>query len=158
MIDTGKVKFNVRPFDRLNDIACVFATWCHYIRRSEPFNRMDPDEFRHHKRTVIERLVARHPPTMAVHEAHPNQILAWCCCDPKRNALHFLFAKEWVREKGVGKALLKFELPWFLRKKIYYTHRSKATPFLERRWDMCYNPYLVMKCDESQLSELSTLL
>lgn len=141
----------IRPFNGRVDIACVFNTWCNHIRRSPPFDRMDPEEFRRHKRTVLEALVARDETIVACHEDHEDQIFGYLCGYPERNVVHFVFVKEWARRRAIATALLKSMFPWFGKRKIYYTHQTKASKYLEPKWMMQYNPYLVKKCEESLL-------
>jgi hypothetical protein len=112
---------------------------------------MDPEQFREHKAAVIEVLVARCAPAIACHTEHDDQIFSWICADSDRNTLHFLFTKEWARENGIAKSLLLHMFPWFGDRSIWYTHKSKASRFLQDKWKMQYNPYKVMKCGKSLL-------
>lgn len=137
------VAWYLRGIDVNNDIPCIFSTWANHVRKADPFCRMNPDEFRDHKRRVMETLIVRAPVAVAHYPGHPDQILGWMCGDGVKNVLHFVFVKEPFRGNGIARSLVSSEFPWLGERVIYCTHKSLRFGTLSEEFDLVYDPYRI---------------
>jgi GNAT superfamily N-acetyltransferase len=139
------IQVGVRGYMPGDDDGIIYAPWCNHIRRSGPFAAFTPQEFREHKKGLLERLVASHGVTVACHKDLPQVVHGWVCGDAERRVCHFVYVKDDFRERGIARALLEFEFPALGEHTHYYTHKSRQAPGLADRMGFIYNPYMVMK-------------
>lgn len=138
------LEIGIRPIMKGLDDPIIYAPWCNHIRRTAPFSDMTAEEFREHKKGLLERLVARHGVTVACHRAMPEVVHGWICGDPFERVCHFLYVKDEFRGRGIARSLIEHEFPsGNLRR--YYTHKSRQAPALAKKFGFTYNPYLIEK-------------
>jgi GNAT superfamily N-acetyltransferase len=140
------IEIGIRAYMPGVDDPIIFAPWCNHIRRVEPFNAFNPQEFRDHKKFVLERLVAQHGVTVACHRDLPQVVHGWICHSYFEGVCHFLYVKDDFRGKGIARALLRGAMP-ASEQNHYYTHKTRQSLTLAKKFGFTYNPYLIDKAD-----------
>ena len=135
----------IRAFSGASDEGVVYNPWCNQIRKLPPFVGFDGEEFKQHKKDIIEPLVARCQPVFACDPENEAHVYGWICSEivADENILHFVYVKGLFRNNGIGTLLMKFAFPNFGTSKVVYTHKTHAIKHLEAKWSATWNPYLI---------------
>ncbi len=141
------ITVGLRPYIAGVDDPIIYAPWCNHIRRVEPFSGFDPQEFRDHKKGVLESLVARHGAAVICHRSLPQVVHGWICGDPVSCVCHFLYVKDDFRGKGIARRLIEGMFPLREHAKHYYTHKTRQSPALAKKFNFLYDPYRINKAD-----------
>lgn len=111
-----------------DDLVLVRSSWLKSYADSEFARHLTPasvwprasEEYWAAQRRVIEHLLAR----SRVEVIDDGVLAGWCCSEPERGVVHYVYVKHALdrRGKGIAKALLRdFEA----RDEVQYTHRSR---------------------------------
>lgn len=132
---------------RMEDLPLIFNSFCHQIRHAEPFCLMDPDQFRSHKVQIIEPLLERFGATViydaddgAIDDAH---VLGWCVVNVPNCVIHFVYVKSDWRHCGFAQKLLDHALPSWRRESLKFSHQSRSSLYLAKKYGALFDPYSV---------------
>lgn len=141
--------FRIRPFNPELDSAIVFSSFGNQVFRMSPFNKMDNSWLNIHRESVLNPIISRATTLIAQPDTDEDsrQIFAWACGETRHNTtgvLHFAYTRNPWRRHGFCTHLLKELFPRFGEDTTYFTHWSRATRHFTKKWNLVYNPYLVV--------------
>lgn len=138
----------LRPFDKSQDEAFLYATWLNNYKHSSYFAKAIRSHifFKNHKK-IIDHIIAepRTKIVMASPKNDANTIIGYLVYsiplkEDDRLTVHFLYVKETFRQMGVMRSLLKSQS--IDLDNIFFTHWTiPVDKFINKFTGMIYDPY-----------------
>ena len=142
-----ELPITIRPANA-SDIGFIFNSWLKSFRNSDFAINISNEIYyaEHHK--VIESLLKNYNVLVAVNSDDLNQIYGFICGGHTENILtiHYVYVKHTFRKMGIGELLLNS----FEHNPEYasiYTHRTKSSNQLSKKYNFIYHPYVGVNSD-----------
>ena len=149
----------VRP----SDIPFITNSWLDSFRNSSLTRAMPKDLYYAYHHKILENILPRSTVVVLCDDRDDNHIIGWGCAEKYDNSLvlHYIYIKQMYRKMRLAKRIYDV---FFLDdgetwepSAVFYTHRShtfdhinrrrrsKKLPFVDRKYRMLYNPYLLFQ-------------
>ena len=127
------VSLTLRPAEP-NEIRLIKNSWFNSFRRNSKLGRtLRPDLFDKGENTVIEQLITRFPPVIAVFPSVPDEVVGWVCREFTRPVGHFIYVKQAFRRLGIGRTLAYGICE--------HSHETRTGELLAKQIGSVYNPF-----------------
>lgn len=136
------------------DIPFLFSSWLKSYRSGLLPRQVDNTIFfsEHHK--VVEKLLNRSKTLIAVDPDDPATIYGWLCFERIDGlfVLHYVYIKHTFRAMGVMRQLMLATEQDFKLAGLF-SHMTKIFERLSLKYNLVYNPYLIINYDKSSEAE-----
>lgn len=131
---------------KLNDINFIYSTWLKSYRQSPWAESMSNDIFFSQHKVLIDSIIAR--PTASVivicNPEDEEQVYGYLVSEANLSILHFAYIKYNYRKLGMMKSLLG-QLGCSTTPSVtFITHLPRRFDMLKTKFNLQYNPYLLL--------------
>jgi len=126
------------------DLPFIYSSWLKSYRNSNFAKPISNDVYYENHHDIIEDLLASSQVILACNVNDPAQIMGYVVASKINGILtyHYLYVKHTYRRLGIGKLLFNvFEQP---DQPACYTHETATAKKLAPRYNLIYNPYLIV--------------
>lgn len=138
-------KIQFRPANE-EDISFIFNSWLKSFRNSYFCKGIVNTIYFTEQHKVIEGILRTSTAIVACNPEDPSQLYGWVCAEKIDGVfcLHYLYVKHSFRSLGLARLLIN-TFDHDASQAGIYTHATRASEDLGRKFNLIYHPYVLFK-------------